>query len=140
MNRGKRSLEDIYHFALLEQYDVVIVISERYGNPSRIVFYELDTTSSTLKPSLTLYLKGVSLAREKNVPHKKSKVSCVVQVGDKARDLTERLSRTLNLPYCPPDPIYKAWISVESFGEIIAVKCLHRGGISGPFIKVYSYE
>ena len=140
INRGKKSLEDLYHMALLEQYDIIIIIAERNGNPSKIVFATPDTSSASLDKLLTLYLKGVSLAREKSIPHRKSKVACIHANDEEARAIATVLSTTLKLPPCPPEPMYRAWISVEAGDEGIVISCLHRGGVSGPSIKVYRYE
>ncbi|NPA85991.1 MAG: hypothetical protein GXO42_01120 [bacterium] len=60
LTRGKASLDYIFDFAAVHNFDIIVLIGEKYGNPATLEFYEPDGSPRGLQ----LAVKGVKLMRD----------------------------------------------------------------------------
>jgi len=96
LNRGKASLRKLAVYAVSMSVDKVIVIEAVKGNPSRIVFYDVDLKDMSLVKRMSIALGGVRLIRESKegvkVPQPSSLCLRPLSTDDNLIAFSEKLS------------------------------------------------
>ncbi len=142
-NRGKSTLKELYDIALSRRARFLVMVYEKKGNPSMLRIYSVDTVSGDLVPRYNIFLKGLTLYRDrfkvKPTPYKGS--YCVEGRGDGAAKLAGVLSVVLNYPSCL-NPIVDAprRIIVDLHGNVFTIKFIEMNRLVGPILRVRRYE
>jgi len=64
VNRGKKTLEDLFLYALASRVDRIVIVNCVKGNPSSILVYNVDLDSKVMKRRYLIKILGVKLWRE----------------------------------------------------------------------------
>lgn len=142
--RGKMTLHDLHGLTLSLKARGVIVIYERRGNPSAIMYYEC--TDAGLRKTLLVKLRSVKLRREISNAQKPLNVSqIVVEYVDHLKELINAFIKMFNARVCTEkcfeynliDSVMISFISDEEHQQVVVrFICVGSNRVCGPQLDV----
>lgn len=142
--RGKMTLHDLHGLTLSLKARGVMIVYERKGNPSAIVYYE--GTNEGLRKALLVKLRSVKLRREIGNAQKPLNISqIVVEHVDYLEDLVNAFVRMFNARVCKEmcseanliDSVRVSFINDEEHQQVIVrFICVGSNRVCGPQLNV----
>ncbi|UXD21848.1 Brix domain protein [Ignicoccus pacificus DSM 13166] len=136
VSRGKLSLDLLGAIAADMGADKVLIVGERYGNPSFIEVYDVE--NAELVKRGTIRLKGVSLSSETKRRVYNVKSLCLEKevLDEKAQEVLQRLSEILSIPFCEGESDLKASLERGERGFELVFRAPGSKAIVGPVIRI----
>jgi len=141
VNRGKRSLQDLYYDARSVGASRVVVVTTRKGNPGLIMVYEAaGLPTPGLRPVLILSLRGVLLGREREGYQRVYRVSRLVvyeELPDYYKWVADALAYAFLGRLGEPGPDDDVALRAEYKGLLIlSFEAAGTGRPCGPLLRV----